>query len=68
VKVRDENIELTVPEHIPAFSKKKFLKRETLDPRTFVIVGDNETVLATIDGLRTNFTGRIVVVPVNAFG
>jgi hypothetical protein len=68
VKVRNENIELTVPEHIPAFSKKKFLKREILDPRTFVIVGDNETVLSIIDGLRTNFTGRIVVVPVNAFG
>ena len=68
MKVRNENIELTVPEHIPAFSKKKFLKREILDPRVFVIVGDNETVLSTIDGLRTNFTGRIVVVPVNAFG
>jgi hypothetical protein len=45
VKVRNENIELTVPEHIPAFSKKKFLKREILDPRTIVIVGDNETVM-----------------------
>jgi hypothetical protein len=44
------------------------LKREILDPRTIVVVGDNETVLATIDALRTNFTGRIVVIPVNAFG
>ena len=68
VKVRNGNIELTVPEHIPAFSKKKFLKREILDPRTIVVVGDNETVLSAIDALRTNFTGRIVVIPVNAFG
>ena len=68
VKIRDEKIELTVPEHIPAFSKKKFLKREILDPRTYVIIGDNETALATIDALRTNFTGRIVLIPVNAFG
>ena len=27
VKTRNDQIELTVPEHIPAFSKKKFLKR-----------------------------------------
>jgi hypothetical protein len=57
-----------VPEHIPAFSKKKFLKRQSIDPRTFVILGDNETALAAIDALRTNFTGRIVVVPCNSYG
>jgi len=68
VKVRNEEIELTVPEHIPAFSKKKFLKREVIDPRTFVVLGDNETSLAAIDALRTNFTGRIVLIPCNSFG
>lgn len=68
MKVRNEEIELTVPEHIPAFSKKKFLKREVIDPRTFVVLGDNETSLAAIDALRTNFTGRIVLIPCNSFG
>jgi hypothetical protein len=59
---------LTVPEHIPAFSKKKFLKRETIDPRTFVILGDNETSLAAIDALRSCFTGRIVLIPTSNYG
>lgn len=68
VKVRKGKIELTVPEHVPAFSKKKFLKRQALDPRTFVVLGDNETALAAIDALRTNFTGRIVVVPSSNYG
>jgi len=68
IKVRKGNIELTVPEHIPAFTRKKFLKRESIDPRCIVILGDNETALAAIDGLRTSFTGRIVVVPSNDFG
>ena len=64
-RVRDGQIELTIPEHIPAFSKKKFVKREPLDPRTYVILGDTETSLAVIDSLRTNFTGRIILVPCN---
>ena len=57
-----------MPEHIPAFSKKKFLKRETIDPRTFIILGDNETALAAVDALRTNFTGRIIMIPCSNFG
>jgi hypothetical protein len=57
-----------VPEHIPPFSKKKFIKRELIDPRTIVVLGDDETALAVVDGLRTNFTGRIVVVPTRDFG
>ena len=56
---------MTVPEHIPAFSKKKFVKREALDPRTYVVLGDNETALSVIDALRTTFTGRIILVPCN---
>lgn len=68
VKNRKGEIELTVPEHIPAFSKKKFLKRENIDPRTFVILGDNETSLAAIDALRSCFTGRIIVIPTSKYG
>jgi hypothetical protein len=68
VKIRNNQIELTVPEHIPAFSKKKFLKREVIDPRCFVILGDNETALAAIDALRTSFTGRIILVPSSNYG
>ena len=68
VKVRKGKLELTVPEHIPAFCRKKFLKRETIDPRTIVILGDNETALAAIDALRMSFTGRIVVIPFSDYG
>lgn len=39
-----------------------------IDPRVFVVLGDNETSLAAIDALRTNFTGRIVCIPANNFG
>ena len=45
-----------MPEHVPAFAKKKFIKRQNIDPRTFVILGDSETALAAIDALRTGFT------------
>ena len=61
-------LELTVPEHIPAFSKKKFLKRQAIDPRTFIVLGDNETALSAVDALRTNFTGRIIMIPQTNFG
>lgn len=57
-----------MPEHVPAFANKGFLKRELIDPRTFVILGDSETALSAIDALRTSFTGRIVVVPTSSFG
>lgn len=68
VKVRDGQIELIVPEHIPAFCKKKFLKRETIDPRTMIILGDNETALAAIDALRMIYTGRIILIPCSPYG
>jgi len=57
-----------MPEHVPAFAKKKFIKRQHLDPRTFVILGDSETSLAAIDGLRAGYTGKIVVIPSSPFG
>ena len=68
VKVRKGKIELTVPEHIPPFSKKRFIKRELIDPITIVILGDDETALSVVDGLRTSFTGRIVVIPTRSYG
>ena len=68
IRVRKGQLELTVPEHIPPFSKKKFVKREQIDPRTIVILGDDETVLSIIDGLRVGFTGRIVVIPYRTYG
>ena len=68
IKIRNEKIELIAPEHVPAFSKKKFLKRENIDPRVFVVLGDNETALSVIDALRTNFTGRIILIPTSTFG
>ena len=37
VRTRKGDLELTVPEHIPAFAKKRFVKREALDPRTIVV-------------------------------
>jgi hypothetical protein len=54
---------MVIPEHVPPFSKKKFIKRAIIDPRIFVILGDSETALSAVDSLRTNFTGRIILVP-----
>jgi hypothetical protein len=39
-----------------------------IDPRVFVILGDSETALSTIDALRTNFTGKIVLVSTSPYG
>jgi hypothetical protein len=33
-----------------------------------VILGDSETALAAIDGLRAGFSGKIVVVPSSPYG
>jgi nitrite reductase/ring-hydroxylating ferredoxin subunit/thioredoxin reductase len=68
ISVRGGAVEMTVPEHIPAFARKRFLKREAIDPRVFVVLGDNETALAVIDALRTGFTGRIIMIPCSNFG
>lgn len=65
---RDEKVQMIMPEHVPAFSKKKFIKRALIDPRLFVILGDSETALSAIDALRTNFTGRIIIVPTSPYG
>ena len=68
IKVREEEIKVTVPEHIPAFAKRKFLGRSKIDPRTFVVLGDSEAALAAMDALRMSFTGRIVCLPVSQYG
>jgi hypothetical protein len=57
-----------MPEHVPPFSKKKFIDKASIDPRVFVILGDSETALSAVDALRTNFTGKIVVVPSSNYG
>ena len=59
---------MTVPEHIPAFAKRKFLNRSKIDPRTFLVLGDSEAALAAMDALRMGFTGNIVCIPSGTFG
>jgi len=68
INVRDEQIKVTVPEHIPAFAKRKFLGRSKIDPRTFVVLGDSESALAALDALRMNFTGNIICIPTSSYG
>jgi len=41
---------------------------ETLDPRTFAVIGDSEAALSALIALRQSFTGKIVNVPTSAFG
>ena len=68
INTREDNIQLVIPEHVPAFQRKKFIQRAVIDPRTFLILGDTETALAAIDALRCNFTGRIICVPSSPYG
>jgi nitrite reductase/ring-hydroxylating ferredoxin subunit len=68
VQTRDNKVQMIIPEHVPAFAKKKYLKRQNIDPRTFVVLGDSETALSAVDSLRTSFTGRVVVIPTSPFG
>jgi len=68
ITIREEEIKVTVPEHIPAFAKRKFLGRSKIDPRTFVVLGDSEAALAAMDALRMSFTGNIVCIPTAQFG
>jgi len=68
IQYREEKFQIVIPEHVPAFARKKFLKKANIDPRTFVILGDSETALSAIDALRSNFTGRIIVVPTSPYG
>ncbi len=59
---------MVMPEHVPAFSHKSFIKRQTIDPRTLVILGDSETALSAVDALRTSYTGKIVLIPTSPYG
>lgn len=68
ITTREEEIKVTVPEHIPAFAKRKFLGRSKIDPRTFVVLGDSEAALAAMDALRMSFTGNIVCIPASQYG
>ena len=68
IQQRDGKVNLVIPEHVPAFAKRTFLERAQIDPRTFVVVGDSEAALSVVDTLRTNFTGKIVLIPTSPFG
>lgn len=59
---------MIIPEHIPPFQRKRYIKRANIDPRTFVVLGDTETALAALDALRCNYTGKLIVVPSSPFG
>lgn len=59
---------LVVPEHIPAFTRRKQLEEVEVDPRVCVIIGDSEAALSAIDGLRATFTGKIYLVPTSDKG
>lgn len=68
VSTRDKQVKVTVPEHIPAFAKKKYLGQAKVDPRTIVVLGDSQETLAAIDALRQCFTGTIVCIPISQYG
>lgn len=68
IKQRDEQVQIVIPEHVPAFAHKKFIKRQHVDPRTIVVLGDSEAALGALDGLRTSYTGKIIVVPSSPYG
>ena len=57
-----------MPEYVPAFQKKKYIKRNNVDPRTYVVIGDTETALSALETLRTNFSGQIISIPTSAYG
>jgi hypothetical protein len=68
VQVRKKKVHAIVPNQIPAFSLRETLRREEIDPRTYVLVGDSEACLSAIITLRFSFMGRIIVVPTSANG
>jgi hypothetical protein len=68
ISTREKMVQLVVPDHIPAFSLRKTLQREIVDPRTFIIIGDSEAALSAIITLRFAFTGRIILCPTSVHG
>ena len=65
VAIREKQIKVTVPEHIPAFSKTKYLGEEKIDPRTIVVLGDSQEALAAVDTIRQCFTGQVILFPLS---
>lgn len=39
-----------------------------VDPRRIVVMGDSETALAAVDGLRTSYAGEIVLISTSPYG
>jgi hypothetical protein len=57
-----------IPEHVPAFARRKKLKNAKIDPRRIIVLGDTETALSSVDALRTSFTGEVLLVTTSPFG
>jgi len=68
IQIRNEKVQVVAPDHIPAFAKRQILERVNADPRVFVVVGDTEAAISAIEGLRSNFTGKILCITQNTFG
>lgn len=67
-RVRKENVEIIVPDHIPAFILREHLAREDIDPRVYVVIGDSEAALSAILTLRWAYTGQIILFPTTPSG
>lgn len=59
---------VVIPEHVPPFANRQKLKRNMVDPRRIVVMGDSETALAAVDGLRTSYAGEIVLISTSPYG
>jgi hypothetical protein len=68
IRVRKENIEMIIPDHIPAFNLREHLIREEVDPRVYVVIGDSEAALSNILTLRCAYTGQIILFPTTPSG
>jgi hypothetical protein len=68
LRIRNGFVEAILPDHIPAFSMREALKREEMDPRVFVIIGDSEAALSAIVTLRYAYVGKIILIPTSHDG
>jgi hypothetical protein len=53
---------------VPAFANRSRLKRNQVDPRRIIVMGDSETALSAVDALRTSFAGEILLFTTSPFG
>jgi nitrite reductase/ring-hydroxylating ferredoxin subunit len=63
VASRKNQIILKIPySKVPIFSRGQVTKSEELDPRHYVLIGDNETVWGCVENLVRTFTGKISII------